>query len=181
MRTLCLLTVLATGCAADGVPWTAQGLPDNLHLASSDEGVYPDGSVLDDPANPFSRGALDDQTVWDLQAHGGNVAAFYAWATATARGATGERQYYAALDLKAIHDLGQCDEAEIPEVASRAIRGFQAVLDHFPTAVTYDASGMHAYELATPSVVGIIALGGTPSGGWVLVTKEDGTVIAVQR
>jgi hypothetical protein len=178
---LWILPVLLTGCAADGVPWTAEGLPDSLHLDSSDEGVYPDRSVLDDPANPFAVGALDDKTVWTLQASGGNVAAFYAWATATARGATGERQYYVALDLKAIHDLGQCDESEIPEVASRAIRGYQAVLDHFPTAVTYDASGTHAYELATPSVQGIIALGGTPQNGWVLVTKEDGTMVAVQR
>ena len=33
-----------------------------------------------------------------------------------------------------------------------SIRGFQAMLDYFPAAVTYDATGTIAYELATPSV-----------------------------
>jgi hypothetical protein len=169
------------GCATDGDPWSGAPLPDTLHLDSADEGVHPDRSVLDDPANPFATGVLTDATVWELQSRGGPVTAFYAWATANARGATGERQYYAALDLKAVFDLEKADPAELPEVRLRAIRGFQAVLDHFPTAVTYDATGTIAYELATPSVRAILALGGTVTGGWVLVTLDDGTVVAVRR
>ena len=173
------LVLFASACAADGDPWSGATLPDTLALASADEGVHPDRSVLDDPANPFARGALADATIWDIQSSGNAVAGFYAWATAGAHGATGERQYYAALDLKAVFEQDLADDA--PEVRARAIRGFQAVLDFFPTAVTYDATGTIAYELATPSVQAILALGGEVEGGWVLVTKEDGSVVAVQR
>jgi hypothetical protein len=179
MKRTILLLVLA-GCATDGDPWSGEVVPDTLEFYSADEGVYPDRSVLDDPANPFAYGALADTTVWELQSHGGPVAGFYAWATANARGATGERQYYAALDMKAVLELEKADAGDLDEVRARAIRGFQAVLDYFPTAVTWDATGTIAYELATPSVQAILALGGEVLGGWVLVTKEDGTVIAVQ-
>jgi hypothetical protein len=183
MKTMPLVLVLAaTGCAADGDPWSGEVLPQSpLVFHSADEGVHPDRSVLDDPANPFARGALSADAVWQLQRSGGNVAAFYAWATLNARGPSGERQYYAALDLKAIFELEQADDADLPEVRDRAIRGFQAVLDYFPDAVTYDATGTIAYELATPSVQAILDLGGEVLGGWVLVTTPDGGVVAVQR
>lgn len=178
MRRFVLLILLA-GCAADGSPWGGAPLPEApLRLYAENVGVHPDRSVLEDPANPFARGALSDDTVWTLQSDAGIVAAFYAWATANARGASGERQYYTALDLKSIYEL---DQAEDPEaVRLLAIRAFQAVLDHFPDAVTYDASGTIAYELATPSVQAILDLGGTPEG-WVLVTNGDGSVVAVPR
>lgn len=175
-----VLTLAAAGCATDGDPWSGEALPGApLALYTADEGVHPDRSVLEDPANPFAVGALSDATVWELQRSGGNVAAFYAWATANARGPSGERQYYAALDLKAIYDLDQAENRSL--VRELAIRGFQAVLDYFPDAVTYDATGTIAYELATPSVQAILALGGEVMGGWVLVTTPDGSVIAVQR
>lgn len=180
MKTTTTIFLLAiTGCAADGDPWSGETLPDMLELHGEDEGVHPDRSVLSDPANPFAYGALADKTIWDLQSRGGPVAGFYAWATANARGASGERQYYAALDLKAVFDLEMTEDTEM--VRDRAIRSYQAVLDYFPTAVTWDATGTIAYELATPSVQAILALGGEVLGGWVLVTREDGTVIAVQR
>lgn len=169
------------GCATDGTPWSGEALPaEPLVLYSPDEGVHPDRSVLDDPANPFADGELTDQTIWQLQANGGAVAAFYAWATASARGATGERQYYAALDLKTIYERGLAPEADLPLVRDVAIRGFQAMLAYFPDAVTYDASGTIAYELATPSVLAILELGGTVDG-WVLVTTPDGRTVAVPR
>jgi hypothetical protein len=176
-----VLAIAVSGCAADGDPWDGEDLPGApLHLASADEGIHPDRSVLEDPANPFDVGALSDDTVWLLQRNGGNVAAFYAWATANARGPTGERQYYAALDLKAIYELDQADADELPDVRDHAIRAFQAVLDFFPTSVTYDATGTIAYELQTPSVQAILALGGTVLGGWILVTTADGVEIAVR-
>ncbi len=65
-------------------------------------------------------------------------------------------------------------------VRDRAIRGFQAMLDHFPEAVTYDVTGTIAYELATPSVKAILELGGEPVG-WILVMGPDGTTVAVPR
>ncbi len=178
---LVLALVVAAGCTADGDPWDGESLPTELTLYSPDVGVHPDRSILDDPDNPFAVGALADTTVWELQSNGGNVAAFYAWATANARGASGERQYYAALDLKAIYQLDQAIEDDLPTVRDLAIRGFQAVLDHFPEAVTYDATGTITYELATPSYNAILDLGGEVTGGWILITNADGTSVAVRR
>ena len=178
---LAIATALAlcTGCADDGEPWTSETLPEGpLRLISAGEGVHPDRSVLRDPANPFARGVLLQETVWQLQSNASPVTAFYAWATANARGATGERQYYASLDLKAIHDLDLAEDREA--VRLRAIAGFQAVLDVFPDAVTYDATGTIAYELATPSAVAIVALGGQPDG-WIVITNPDGSSVAVPR
>jgi hypothetical protein len=178
----CLLVFAIAGCATDGDPWSGVPLGDApLELHSRNVGVYPDRSVLDDPNNPFARGTLADATVWELQRSGGSVAAFYAWATATARGASGERQYYTALDLKVVYTQGQAVEADLPRVRELAIAGFQAVLDYFPTAVTYDATGPIAYALATPSLEAILDLGGVATGGWVLVTNEDGSRVAVRR
>jgi hypothetical protein len=176
---LASLALAASACAADGVPWQGQPLSDApLVFTSPDEGVHPSRAVLDDPANPFVDGKLTDAAIWQLQSSGGNVPAFYAWATALAYGATGERQYYAALDLKTILEREQA--ADLPAVRERAIRGFQAVLTYFPTAVTYDASGTIAYELATPSVIAILELGGT-ADGWTLVMTPDGRTVAVPR
>jgi len=183
MKTLMISLVLASaGCAADGQPWDGVALDgmSTLHFSSADEGVYPDTSVLIDPANPFALGRIGDQTIWKIQSNGDMVAGFYAWSTATARGATGERQYYAALDLKAVYEEAKASADELPEVRTRAIRGFQAMLDNFPDAVTYDATGTIAWDLATPSVQAILDLGGKVAGGWVIVTNGDGSKRAVR-
>lgn len=176
-----LLFVLAlTACAADGTPWSGESLPETITLQSPTEGIHPDRSVLDDPGNPFADGHLTDKTVWELQSNAGAVAAFYAWATNNARGATGERQYYAALNLKTIYERGFAAEGDLPTIRDTAIGGFQAVLDYFPDAVTYDISGTIAYELVTPSVQAILDLGGKVDG-WILVMTPDGRTVAVRH
>jgi hypothetical protein len=175
-----LLILSLAACATDGMPWSGESLPAALVLHAPKEGVHPDRSVLDDPANPFVDGALTDATIWQLQSNGGAVAAFYAWATANARGASGERQYYAALDVKTIYERALAAEGDMPAIRDVAIGGFQAVLTYFPAAVTYDASGTIAYELATPSVLAILDLGGTVDG-WILVMTPDGRTVAVPR
>ena len=181
LSALAALAAALSGCATDGAPWSGEGLPaEPLVLHSATEGVHPDRSVLDDPANPFVDGDLTDATVWQLQSNGGAVAAFYAWATANARGATGERQYYTALDLKTIYQRSMAADGDLPLVRDAAIGAFQAVLTYFPKAVTYDASGTIAYELATPSVLAILDLGGTVDG-WILVMTPDGRTVAVPR
>ena len=180
-RAAAIVLMLVAGCATDGDPWAGGALPESpLVLQSVTEGVHPNRTVLDDPANPFSDGELTDATVWQLQSSASAVAAFYAWATANARGATGERQYYAALDLKTVFDRGMAADADLPLVREVAIAGFQAVLTYFPKSVTYDASGTIAYELQTPSVLAILDLGGTVEG-WVLVMTPDGRTVAVPR
>jgi hypothetical protein len=183
IRSACLVLALIpfAACATDGAPWSGDSLPSApLVLHSPNEGVHPDRSVLDDPVNPFVDGQLTDATIWQLQSHGGAVAAFYAWATSNARGATGERQYYTALALKTVYQRGHAADADLPSVRDVAIRGFEAVLAYFPDAVTYDASGTIAYELATPTVLAILDLGGTVDG-WILVMTPDGRTVAVKR
>lgn len=176
--TLVLLPLAA--CAADGVPWSGEALPSELVLHAPKEGVHPDRSVLDDPANPFLEGELTDATIWQLQSSGGAVAAFYAWATANAHGASGERQYYAALDVKTIYERHLAAAEDLPAIRDVALGGFKAVLAYFPKAVTYDKTGTIMYELATPSVQAILDLGGT-ADGWILVMTPDGRTVAVPR
>jgi hypothetical protein len=174
--------LLVAGCAADGDPVgpeNLQGLQLTLH--SSNEGVFPDQSVLTDPNNPFAVDALRQDTVWLIQARGGNVGAFYAWATECARGCNGERQFYVATDLAAIYFGSLAQPDQLPLVKANAIKGFQAVLDNFPKDVTYAADGITTYDLATLSVTGILSLGAKPAGGWVLVTTDDGGKLAVRR
>jgi hypothetical protein len=179
-----VLPVLAlsslVACAADGTPWSGEGLPAEFVLYAPNEGVHPDRSVLEDPANPFAEGALTDDTLWKLQSSGGAVAAFYAWATRNARGATGERQYYAAVDLRTIFERGLAAEADLPAIKDVTIAAFTAVLTYFPDAVTYDKTGTIAYELATPSLIAVLDLGGSVEG-WVLVMTPDGKTVAVKR
>jgi hypothetical protein len=68
----------------------------------------------------------------------------------------------------------------LPVAEGLAIRAYQAVLDNFPESVTYDPTGKIPYSLATMSLQGILGLGGTPQGGWVLVKGEDGADHAVK-
>ncbi|MFP2910454.1 hypothetical protein ACLESD_36540 [Pyxidicoccus sp. 3LFB2] len=145
-----------------------------LTLHSENVGVHPDQSVLEDPNNPFALNSPGEETKWQIQSGGDHVAAFYAWATLLARGPYGEAQFYVANDLVAVYQNGEASQEQLPLVRTQAIRAFQSVLDNFPDAVTYDATGTVAYELLTPAYKGIVDLGGTVQGGWVLVQTANG-------
>jgi len=147
---------------------------------SANEGVYPDRSILDDPNNPFSTDPPTDDGKWVLEANAGPVAAFYSWATLNAINPYGEAQYYTAHDLQQIFRTGQASADQLPAARDLAIRGYQAVLDNFPTSVTYDLTGKIAFSLATMAYQGIVGLGGTVQGGWVLIKAEDGSDHAVR-
>lgn len=151
-----------------------------LQLHSVDVGVHPDQSVLEDPNNPFRLNTPGEETKWRIQGSGDHVAAFYAWATLLARQPYGEAQFYTATDLVAVYQNGEASQEQLPLVREQAIRAFQSVLDNFPDAVTYDATGTVAYELMTPSYKGIVDLGGTVQGGWVLVQTANGQERAVK-
>ena len=146
---------------------------------SASVGVYPDRSILQDPNNPFASDPPTDDGKWVLEADAGPVAAFYSWATIDANNPYGEAQYYTAHDLQQIFRTGQASAAELPVAQDLAIRGYQAVLDHFPASVTYDATGKIAFSLATMAYQGIVGLGGTVQGGWKLIKAEDGSDQAV--
>ncbi|MCP3100527.1 hypothetical protein LZ198_16785 [Myxococcus sp. K15C18031901] len=183
MRT-CLLLVAAlalSGCYDRASYEYGESLED-LTLAVYDPtvGVYPSTLVLEDPNNPFADSMPGELTKWDIQTHAGPVAAFYAWATVLARGAYGEAQYYTALNLVRVYQNGLAAQEDLPVVREMAIRGYQAMLDNFPDAWAYDASGQPAYDLATPAYKAIVELGGTVSGGWVLVRTSSGTDKAVR-
>jgi hypothetical protein len=151
-----------------------------LQLHDPDVGIHPSQSVLEDPNNPFALNAPGEQTKWQIQSSGDHVAAFYAWATLLARGPYGEAQFYVANDLVAIYQNGEASQEELPRVREQAIRAYQSVLDNFPDAVTYDATGTIAYELVTPAYKGIVDLGGTVRGGWVLVRTANDQERAVR-
>ncbi len=149
-----------------------------FHGYSPNEGVHPDRSILDDPNNPFATDPPTDDGKWVLEANAGPVAAFYSWATLDADNPNGEAQFYAAHDLQQIFRTGQASADQLPIAQDLAVRGYQAVLDYFPTSVTYDTTGKIAFSLATMACEGIIGLGGTPKG-WKLVKAEDGSDVAV--
>lgn len=127
-----------------------------------DEGVYPDTSILEDPANPFAEG-IDDAAKWDVLALD-CVPGFYAFGTALAWQPTGEHQYYTSVCLKTVYEGARLAPEDTYWAWSAAIRGFQVVLDEFPDDVTYDATGTVAWPLAPLAWDAIVAMGGTPEG-----------------
>jgi len=151
-----------------------------FHAYSANVGVFPDRSILADPNNPFATDPPTDDGKWVLEADAGPVAAFYSWATINAGNPYGEAQFYTAHDLQQIFRTGQASAADLPVAQDLAIRGYQAVLDYFPTSVTYDATGKIAFSLATMAYQGIVGLGGTVQGGWKLIKAEDGSDLAVR-
>ena len=152
-----------------------------FHAFSPNVGVHPDRTILDDPNNPFATDPPTDDGKWVLEANAGPVAAFYSWATLDDGNPNGEAQFYTAHDLQQIFRTGQASTDQLPVAQDLAIRGYQSVLDHFPTSVTYDATGKIAFSLATMAYQGIVGLGGTVQGGWKLVKAEDGSDVAVKE
>lgn len=148
----------------------------DFHLYAEDMGVYPSDSVLFDPANPFAQTGVGEETKWEVFEAGHWPAAFYAWATVLASGPYGEAQFYTAVAAQGIYDRQDCESKDLFYVRQIAIGGYQQVLDEFPDAVTYDATGTTAFPLGVPAYQGIVSLGGVPDG-WILVEGEDGATV----
>ncbi len=175
------LALGAAGCSSDAEFYYGESLAGlKLVLSDPDEGIYPSPSALLDPNNPFARSTMGDQTKWNVQSSGEPVAAFYAWATVNARQPYGESQYYVAFNLKATYGAGAAAVDDLPMIRAQAIRAFQTVLDYFPDAITFDASGTITYDLVTPSYQAILDLGGKVQGGWVLLQTANGQPRAVK-
>ena len=145
---------------------------------ATDEGVHPSTAALTDPNNPFADSGVGVETKWELLDAGYWPATFYGWATLTAEQPNGEHQFYTAQAAQQVYERRDCAPEDLYYVWQIAIGGYQAVLDHFPNDVTYDATGEFAYPLAPTAYAGIVSLGGTPEG-WTLVTGEDGTQTVV--
>lgn len=141
------------------------------------EGIHPSQAVLEDELNPFRLAVPFDDTKWDIQGStSGPVLQFYSWASILALQPTGEHQFYTALSLQGIYDEGLAPDEELSQVRDMAVAAFQSVLDNFPDAVTYDASGTFSYPLATPAYNAMVELGGPIEGGWVLVDTPSGQI-----
>jgi hypothetical protein len=183
MRTGFLLAaaVALSGCYDDPTIIYGRSLDDmTFTVTDPGMGIYPNESVLEDPYNPFARSGVGTETKWQIQAGASPVAAFYSWATVLAQGPYGEAQYYTALNLAAIYQRGLADQASLAKTREMAVKAFQSVLDNFPDAVTYDASGTVAYDLVTPAYKGVVELGGIVTGGWVMVKTSSGADRAVK-
>ncbi|HCV22424.1 MAG TPA: hypothetical protein DGN59_03115 [Candidatus Latescibacteria bacterium] len=185
MRAICplLLALLAIGgCSDRGDFVYGSPLSDEpLRVFDETAGIHPSKAVLEDPNNPFARASSGAQTKWDLQGTGNHVTAYYSWATWLAHQPTGEHQYYVGVSLRDIWANGEARQADLSRVHDMAIAAFQSVLDNFPDAKSFDSTGTFSFELVTASYRGILDLGGTPSGNWLLVTDPNGNEKAVRR
>ncbi len=178
---ICLLLALVSCAENDPVYRYGFNLTDlefNLHTA--DMGIHPDQTVLEDPNNPFKWGSMEQNTKWDIENTGRSVARFYSWATMLAREPAGEHQYYAAKALSEIWQTQQADDVYLPFIKTMAIRGYQALLDHFPYSVSYLPDGITSFPLNILAYDALLELGETPSGNWYVITDENGKRILVQ-
>ena len=129
----------------------------------------------------FAVSRVGQEGKWEVYDHGAWPASFYAWATELTAEPTGENQYYTAVCLHRIYDLERAEDSDLFFVRLMAIAAYQAVLDHFPDSVSYDASGSWSFPLAPLAYEGIVALGGTPEGGWIVVQTPDGGTAVVRQ
>jgi len=144
------------------------------------EGVFPSTVTLSNPNNPFRQFSVGSVTKFTIETSGSNAGAFYAWATVLAREATGENQFFAAQNLSEIYINEEVAREDRERVRQLAIAGFQSVLDNFPDARLFNASGTSSFRLATPAYIGITELFGTPQGDWELVVDENGNPVAIR-
>jgi hypothetical protein len=61
------------------------------------------------------------------------------------------------------------------------VRAYQSVLDNFPDAVSYLADGVTFFPLNILAYDAIVELGETPTGGWVVVTSEEGDRVLIKN
>jgi len=134
---LALMLVLIAGCdRKTGTQLTSVDMyfPDyTLDLYSANEGIHPDNSVLDDPANPFSHASISMENVWDLNdATPSAKARFYLWASALTSYPMGEYQFFTAKALHELYTVGGSINAR-----EQAKKAYRATLDHFFDDVTW--------------------------------------------
>ena len=171
------------GCVEPGDPvYGASFTTEQFKVYDASVGVYPSELVLEDPNNMFRTNRSGRSTRFEIEANDEtNVSAFYSWATWLATEPTGESQFFAAANLAEIWQAGNASQTDLLVIRQMAIDGFLSVLNNFPDAVVFDASGTTAFELLTPSYLSIIDLGGTPPVGWVILEDTQGRPRAVRQ
>ena len=144
-----LLVLGAGGCGSGdsgGTNITTQTLPTGftLGLECEDEGIYPNDCILDDRRNPYRNVNIiefdpnneDAENKFDLFEaipDGGEYAKarFYFWATALARRASGENQFYTAVALHELWSEGVDRGSGSPNAQEQAKKAYRACLDYF--------------------------------------------------
>lgn len=153
LATLLGVIITLSGCReptdSDGVVVNETQLDDDtlLNLACANVGIFVESCVLTDPENPFrdvpilefdqnNPGAENKFLLNDTLPAGraGAKARFYLWATALARRASGENQWYTA---RALHELYNYNRD--PIIQEQALRAYRSVLDNFFGSVTFFA------------------------------------------
>jgi hypothetical protein len=142
-----------SGCdspdASDGTRYEAIVLPTDtlLNLACADVGIFDNTCVLEDPENPFATTAIIEFDENNPEAFNklqlanqippgpdGAKARFYFWATALARRASGENQFFTA---SALHELWSLNSD--PIIREQALKAYRSVLDYFYGSVFFFA------------------------------------------
>lgn len=178
---LLALSMVACACGDDPDAVFGENISGlRFEFFHNDEGIHPSKVVLNNPRNPFRFVGVGQDTKFAILDGGGNAGAFYAWATLLANAATGEHQFYTAIKLRDIYESGEVEGPDRERVRQMAIRAFQAVLDDFPDAVTFDITGTQRFRVATPSFIGILDLNGDVEGDWILVLDDEGNPVAVK-
>lgn len=133
---LALMLLLLAGCdRKTGDLVTTVDLPTDylLNLYSAEEGIYPDTSVLRDPANPYADASISMENVWDLNDSSPSAKAkFYLWASALTSYPMGEYQFFTAKALHELYTAGGSINAR-----EQAKKAYRATLDHFFDDVTW--------------------------------------------
>jgi hypothetical protein len=130
-----------------------------LNLRCADVGITGETCILDDPENPYRNVATaefnvndpDALTKFDLvneipEGPEGAKQRFYLWATALARRASGENQYYTALalhevftaqrDRAALIDPDNPEASGDPIIREQALKAYRSTWDNFLGSVT---------------------------------------------
>ena len=142
-----LVANLLMGCEAPQ-PYYYRGmnlLDVEFVFADVEHGTYPNTGILNHPTNPIDQALFDGK--WDVEAFGYAPASYYVWATQLAVEATGDNQFYTAQALTSIYMLEMMDEYERYHVWQMAVNAHNALLEHFPDAVSYLADGETYFPL----------------------------------
>ena len=151
----------------------------NLHTA--DMGIHPDTSVLEDPSNPFRFDPLGTETKWTIESNGRIVPRFYVWATALASEPIGENQLLrrtrtgrplqTRTRTSRIPALHQDNDRESLPISAGQL----------PRRRELPGRRRHLFPLNILAYDAIVGLGETPTGGWVVITSEEGDRVLIKN
>lgn len=132
-----LLLILTAGCDVEdsGVVRNTVELPidSQLNFFCEDEGIFPDDCVLENPDNPYVTVNVTDDTKFELNDDAPSAKSrYYLWATALARQASGENQFFTALSLQEVFA-----ESASPTTQEQAKKAYRSVLDNFFLSATF--------------------------------------------